>query len=142
MVVRIPVRGGHHDLELPARKGRDSRVGAWRNVHEAYGGVVRECRFAIGNGSPRRRAKDITGDGGNTVPLSRNYRYSCEKICVCRLLHYQASGCLVRRFFAGSIFEQVSSVSHSTACANCCRDERGFGQLLIIGPRIARGFGV
>jgi hypothetical protein len=24
-VIRVPLRGGHHVLELPARKGRDSR---------------------------------------------------------------------------------------------------------------------
>ncbi|EIN02207.1 MerR family transcriptional regulator [Paraburkholderia hospita] len=29
---RVPVRCGHHALELPARKSRDSSVAAWRSV--------------------------------------------------------------------------------------------------------------
>ncbi|BCG02617.1 hypothetical protein PPGU19_071850 (plasmid) [Paraburkholderia sp. PGU19] len=40
--VRVAVRGGHHAVELPARKSGDSCVTAWRSVHAAYRGVVRE----------------------------------------------------------------------------------------------------
>jgi IS605 OrfB family transposase len=40
--VRVPVQGGDHALELPARKSRESGVTAWRGVHAAYRGVVRE----------------------------------------------------------------------------------------------------
>ncbi|MFP3555513.1 transposase [Paraburkholderia sp. SIMBA_049] len=76
--VRVPVRGGHHALELPARKSGDSRVAAWRSVHAAYRGVVRERWLATRGGLPRRSATGITGCGGNAAPLSRDHRYPCD----------------------------------------------------------------
>jgi IS605 OrfB family transposase len=76
-IVCVPVRGGHHALELPARKSGDSRVAAWRGVHAAYRGVMRERWLATRRGSPRRSA-GTTGFGGNAVPLSRDYRYPCD----------------------------------------------------------------
>ncbi|WP_246217279.1 transposase [Paraburkholderia panacisoli] len=84
--VRVPVRGGHHSLELPARKGRESRVAAWRGVHAAYSGVMREQWLATRSGSPRRSAKGTFGRGGNAAPLSRDNRLPCkdnlhEQIC-------------------------------------------------------------
>ncbi|SFU26317.1 hypothetical protein SAMN05192563_10527 [Paraburkholderia aspalathi] len=84
--VRVPVRGGHHALELPARIAGDSRVTAWRSVHAAYRGVVRGQWLATRGGKPRRSATGTTGDGGNAVPLSRDYRYPCDnnlhvKVC-------------------------------------------------------------
>ncbi|CAG9222041.1 hypothetical protein BCAR13_440120 [Paraburkholderia caribensis] len=75
--VSVPVRGGHHALELPARKSGDSRVAAWRSVHAAYRDMVRERWLATRRGSPRRSAA-TTGFGGNAVPLSRDYRYPCD----------------------------------------------------------------
>ena len=84
--VRVPVRGGHHALELPARKGRDSRVAAWRSVHAAYRGVVREHWLATRRGSPPRSAKGTHGGGARAAPLSRADRLPCgdrlhEQIC-------------------------------------------------------------
>ena len=76
--VSVPVRGGHHALELPARKSGDSRVAAWRSVHAAYRGVMRERWLATRRGLPRRSATGITGCGGNAQPLSRDHRYSCD----------------------------------------------------------------
>ncbi|MFM0347827.1 hypothetical protein [Paraburkholderia sp. RL17-347-BIC-D] len=77
-VPRVPVRGGHHALELPARKSRGSRVAAWRSVHAAYRGVVRGQWLATRGGKPRRSATGTTGDGGNAVPFSRDHRYPCD----------------------------------------------------------------
>ena len=77
-VDRVPVRGGHHALELPARKSGDSRVAAWRSVHAAYRGVMRERWLATRDGSLHRSATGITGYGGNAVPLSRDHRYPCD----------------------------------------------------------------
>lgn len=84
--IRVPVRGGHSALELPARKSRDSRVTTWRSVHAAYRGVVREQWLATRSGSPPRSAKGTFGRGGNIVPLSRDKRLPCddslhEQIC-------------------------------------------------------------
>ncbi|MGB8416417.1 transposase [Paraburkholderia sp.] len=76
--VRVPVRGAHHALELPARKSRDSRVAAWRGVHAAYRGVVREHWLATRSGSPPRSAKGTFGRGGNAAPLSGDNRLPCE----------------------------------------------------------------
>ena len=75
---RVPVQGGHHALELPARKSGDSRVAAWRDVHAAYRGVMRERWLATRDGSLHRSATGITGYGGNAVPLSRDHRYPCD----------------------------------------------------------------
>ena len=77
-VVRVPVRGGHHALELPARKSRESRVTAWRSVHAAYRGVVRERWLATRSGSLPRSAKGTFGRGGNAAPLSGDNRLPCE----------------------------------------------------------------
>ncbi|MGA9916885.1 MAG: transposase, partial [Paraburkholderia sp.] len=77
-VIRVSVRGGHHALELPARIAGDSRVTAWRSVHAAYRGVVREQWLVTRGGKPRRSATGTTGDGGNAVPLSRDYCYPCD----------------------------------------------------------------
>jgi len=76
--IRVPVRGGHHALELPARKSRDSRVAAWRSVHAAYRGVVHEQWLATRCAKPHRCERGTTGDGGNAIPLSRDYRYPCD----------------------------------------------------------------
>jgi len=76
--VRVPVRGGHHALERPARKGRDSPVVAWRGVHAAYRGVVREHWLATRSGSPPRSAKGTPGRGGNVASLSGGNRFSRE----------------------------------------------------------------
>jgi hypothetical protein len=76
--VRVPVRGVHHALELPARKGRDSRVVAWRSVHAAYRGVVRERWLATRSGLPTRSAKGTPGGGARAIPLSRDNRLPCE----------------------------------------------------------------
>ena len=46
-------------------------MAAWHSVHAAYRGVVRERWLATQRGLLRRRAKSTTGDGANTVPLSR-----------------------------------------------------------------------
>lgn len=77
-VIRVPVQGGHHALELPARIAGDSRVVAWRSAHAAYRGVVREQWLATRGGKPRRSATGTMGDGGNAAPLSRDYRYPCD----------------------------------------------------------------
>jgi IS605 OrfB family transposase len=74
-VIRVPVRGGHHALELPARKGRDSREAVWRNVHAAYRGVVRERWLTTRGGLPSRSAKGTAGSG---ALLSRDDRLHCE----------------------------------------------------------------
>ncbi|WP_100216069.1 IS200/IS605 family element transposase accessory protein TnpB [Paraburkholderia hospita] len=84
--IRVPVRGGHHALALPARKSGDSRVAAWRSVHAAYRGVVRERWLAVRGGSPRRSAKGTFGGGVRAAPLSRGDRLPCddnlhEQIC-------------------------------------------------------------
>ncbi|MGB8423432.1 transposase [Paraburkholderia sp.] len=76
--VRVPVRGGHHALELPARKSRESRVAAWRGVHAAYRGVMRERWLAARSGLPHRSAKGTFGRGDNAAPLSRDNRLPCE----------------------------------------------------------------
>ena len=78
--VRVPVRGGHHVLELPARIAGDSRVAAWRAVHAAYRGVVRERWLATWRGSPRHSAKGTHGGGVRAAPLSRGDRLPCENI--------------------------------------------------------------
>ena len=91
-VIRVPVRGGHHALELPARKDGDSRVAAWRSVHAAYRGVVREHWLATRRGLPRRSAKGTPGNGGNTVPLGRTTVTPARQICLDRFEHDQASG--------------------------------------------------
>ena len=77
-VIQVPVRGGHDALELPARKSRDTRATAWRGVHAAYRGVVRERWLATRSGSPRRGATGTRGDGGNAAPLSRDNRLPRE----------------------------------------------------------------
>jgi IS605 OrfB family transposase len=77
-VVRVPVRGGHHALELPARKSRDSRMAAWSVVHAAYRGVMREHWLATRSGSPPRSAKGIRGCDVTVAPLSRDNRSPCE----------------------------------------------------------------
>ncbi len=76
--VRVPVRGGHHILELPARMAGDSRVAAWRGVHAAYRGVVRERWLATPGGKPSRSAKGTHGGGVRAAPLSRGDRLPCE----------------------------------------------------------------
>ncbi|ASL47827.1 hypothetical protein bAD24_III10550 [Burkholderia sp. AD24] len=85
-VIRVPVRGGHHALALPARKSGESRVAAWRGVHAAYRGMVRERWLATRGGSPRWSAKGTFGDGSCAAPLSRGDRLPCvdnlhEQIC-------------------------------------------------------------
>ncbi|NIE63125.1 transposase [Burkholderia sp. Ax-1719] len=77
-VIRVPVRGGHHALELPARKGQESREAVWRKVHTAYRGVVRERWLATRGGLPRRSAKGTHGSGARAAPLSRDNRLPCE----------------------------------------------------------------
>jgi hypothetical protein len=42
-------------------------------------GVVRGQWLATRGGKPRRSATGTTGDGSNTVTLSRDYRYPCNK---------------------------------------------------------------
>ncbi len=76
--VRVPVRGGHHALELPARKSGDSRVAAWLSVHAAYRGAVREHWLATRRGLSRRSAKGTHGGGARAAPLSRGDRFPCE----------------------------------------------------------------
>jgi hypothetical protein len=87
-VIRVPVRGGHHALELPARKDGDSRVAAWRSVHAAYRGVVREHWLATRRGLPRRSAEGTPGNGGNAGPLSRTTVTPAPPICLDRFEHY------------------------------------------------------
>jgi hypothetical protein len=62
--VRVPVRCDHHALELTGRKSRESRVVAWRNVHPAYRGVVREHWLATRSGSPQQSAQSTADRGG------------------------------------------------------------------------------
>ena len=76
--VRVPVRGGHHALEPPARKSRESRVTVWRSVHAARRGMVREHWLAARCGSPRQSAKGTFGCSGITTPFSRGARLPCE----------------------------------------------------------------
>lgn len=77
-VIRVPVQGGHHVLELPARIAGDSRVAAWRAAHAAYRGLVRERWLATRRGPPRRSVKGTAGDGAHASPLSRDSRLPCE----------------------------------------------------------------
>jgi IS605 OrfB family transposase len=79
-VVRVPVRGGHQALELPARRSGDSRVAAWRSVHAAYRGVLRERWLATRGGLPRRSATGIIGYGGTFVPTSGLTRRTCRQL--------------------------------------------------------------
>ncbi|AMV48420.1 transposase [Paraburkholderia caribensis] len=76
--VRVPVRSGHHVLALPARMAGDSRGAAWRGVHAAYRGVVREQWLATRGGKPPRSAKGTHGGGLCAAPLSRGNRLPCE----------------------------------------------------------------
>ena len=71
-------RAAGHILELAARKSGDSRVTAWRSVHAAYRGVVRERWLATRGGSPRRSAKGTPGSGVRATPLSRGDGFPCE----------------------------------------------------------------
>ncbi|WP_232072279.1 transposase [Paraburkholderia pallida] len=81
-VIRAPVRGGHHALAPPARKSGDSRVVAWRSVHAAYRGVVRELWLATRGGKPPRSANGTHGGGARAAPLSRDNRLPCaSKLC-------------------------------------------------------------
>ncbi len=70
--VRVPVRGGHHVLGLPARMAGDSRVAVWRGVHAAYRGVMREQWLAA------RSAKGTHGGGVRAAPLRSGDRLPCE----------------------------------------------------------------
>jgi hypothetical protein len=76
--IRVPMRGGHHALELPARKSGDSRVTAWRSVHAAYRGVVRERWLATRNGPSPWSAKGIHASGVRAAPLGRGNRSPCK----------------------------------------------------------------
>jgi hypothetical protein len=76
--VRVPVRGGRHALKLPARKRGESHVTAWRGVHAACRGVVREHWLATRSGSPPRSTKGTHGSGACVAPLSRDNRLPCE----------------------------------------------------------------
>jgi IS605 OrfB family transposase len=87
-VIRVPARGGHHALKLPARKNRDSRVVAWRSAHAAYRGAVREQWLATWGGKPRRSATGTTGDGGNAVPSAGTTVTPATAICMCRFVHH------------------------------------------------------
>ena len=113
-VIRVPVRGGHHALELPARKSRDSRVAAWRSVHAAYRGVVHEQWLATRCAKPHRCERGTTGDGGNAIPLSRDYRYPCDNnlhmqvFCTIRLTVIS-----IRDLAAGCYAELDNCVSES-----------------------------
>ena len=86
-VVRVPVRGGHHALELPARKSGDSRATVWRSVHAAYRGVVRErwlaTRRARRDGVQAPLAAAITScpSAGTTVTPA-------TQICMDRFVHH------------------------------------------------------
>ncbi|MGF6757356.1 IS200/IS605 family accessory protein TnpB-related protein [Paraburkholderia sp. GAS42] len=85
-VARVPVQGDHHALKLPVRIAGDSRMTAWRGVHAAYRGLVRERWLATRRGLPHRSANGTIGHGGNAVPLSRDNRLPCddnlhEQIC-------------------------------------------------------------
>jgi IS605 OrfB family transposase len=77
--IRVPFKGGHHVLELPARKARDSRATAWAGVHTAYRGRVRELLKAARNGRSLlgRSAKGTTG-GGDFIPQQDRPR-ACEQ---------------------------------------------------------------
>jgi IS605 OrfB family transposase len=61
-VIRVPVRGGHCALELPARIAGDSRMTAWCSVQAAYRGVVREQWLATRGGRPATLARVATRD--------------------------------------------------------------------------------
>ncbi|SFU25895.1 hypothetical protein SAMN05192563_104330 [Paraburkholderia aspalathi] len=90
--VRVPVRGGHHALELPARKGRDSRVAAWRGVHAAYRGVVRgRC---LPPGAVRRPGvRKVPLVAAVTSPPSAGTTvYPAKTICICRIAHVGTNG--------------------------------------------------
>ncbi|WP_242540284.1 transposase [Trinickia mobilis] len=87
-VLRVPVRGGHHALELPARKSRDSRVAAWRSVHAAYRGVVRERWLATRGGSPHRSAKGTAGMVQTPCPSAGTTATPATKICTYRFVHH------------------------------------------------------
>ena len=69
--------GGHRRYQCATVAG-DSRVTVWRGVHAAYRGVVRGQRLATRGRKSRRSAIDTTGDGSNTVLLSRDYLYLCD----------------------------------------------------------------
>ncbi|SFU26338.1 hypothetical protein [Paraburkholderia aspalathi] len=43
-------------------------------------------------GKPHRCATGITGDGGNAVPLSTDYRSPAITICMRRFVHHYVSG--------------------------------------------------
>lgn len=76
--VRVPVQGGHHVLELPARTARDSRAAVWRKICAVYRGVVRGRWLGARRGSSRCSARGITGDGARASLLSRDNRSPCE----------------------------------------------------------------
>jgi hypothetical protein len=83
---RVPMRGGHHVPELPARVAGDSRVATWRGVHAACRGVLRERWLATRGGKPSRSAKGPHGGSVRAAPLSRGDRLPCdsklrEQIC-------------------------------------------------------------
>ncbi|MGF6757402.1 hypothetical protein P3T16_004819 [Paraburkholderia sp. GAS42] len=69
--VRVPVRGGHHALELLARKSRESRATACRSAHTAHRRMVRERWLATRDGSPRGSMKDSFGCSGLAAPFGR-----------------------------------------------------------------------
>jgi hypothetical protein len=86
-VIRVPVRGGHHALELPARIAGDSRVAAWHRAHAAYRGVVRGQRLAARGGKPHQRAKCTYGAGACAASLNRDHCSPCDDDLREQILH-------------------------------------------------------
>jgi IS605 OrfB family transposase len=76
-VLRVPVRGGHHALELPARKKPGFACGRLAQCSRS----VQRCgaRTVARHPGPQAAPEcNTTGGGGNAVPLSRDYRYPCD----------------------------------------------------------------
>jgi IS605 OrfB family transposase len=48
--IRVPFKGSHYVLELPARKARDPRKAPWAETHKAYRGWGRELLKATRDG--------------------------------------------------------------------------------------------
>ncbi|MFJ1257156.1 hypothetical protein [Cupriavidus sp. CuC1] len=70
--VRVPVRGRHEVLRLPARKDRGPLHGAWREAHTAYRSRVRERWLAARRVTPRRGASTLGRDDLG-APSSKDY---------------------------------------------------------------------
>jgi hypothetical protein len=90
-VVRVLVKGDYHALELRARKSRDSRATAWRDVHAAYRGMVREQWLATRCGKPRRSARGTNSRDDNSTspqqgpPLPLRQQSTCAGLSTIKL---------------------------------------------------------